>query len=67
MSEKTGRETIRPPPNFCICGNLNASEAHFRQHYGLSHLEDLYQRTANKGVGGWSAARLWFIRGNVLV
>jgi hypothetical protein len=32
-----------------------ASEAHFRQHYGLSHLKDLYQRTANKGVGGLAA------------
>jgi hypothetical protein len=58
-----------PSTEFLHLRQPYASEAHFPQHYGLSHLKDLYQRTANKGVGGWCllrqgyglfAAKLWF-------
>src|SRR6202021_630089 len=65
---RKGRSGDDPPSTeFLHLRQPYASEADVRQHYVLPHLKELYQRTANKGVGGWAAARLWFIRGKVMV
>jgi hypothetical protein len=45
----------------------NALQAYFGDIMLYQAAGDLYRRTANKGAGACSAARLWFIRGEDMV